>query len=318
MKVAGLLSQLWSKPKDKRAIIVMSVTGVLIAVLAVLISQRQGPVKAASIPENTAQAYLKAVYAQDRRAAYQWISGKDRKYKSESEYLRENPPFSGRALELTGELAGMIEWSDIRTEIEGNEATVRFKVKLPNASAPEIQKLFFEFDAARLAQLTEKEKVAIEEKLRLMKKQGALPKIEGEDSLKLVKEQGRWRVLADWAQAIPVNFSAEVKEGLAWEFRPVQETVLAKPGETLQALYKVKNLSKRPLTAKARHRDEPKDLADKYLEVIQCFCFIQQTLAPGEEKELPLVFRVGWDVPREVTEFRIKYEFYPIDKFPKT
>lgn len=269
-------------------------------------------------PIKVVKNYLKAVYAQDHRTAYQWISDKDRKYKSEVDYLRENPPFPGVALELTRNLADMIEWSKIQTEIEEDKATVRFKVKLPNASAPEIQKLFFEFDAARLAHLTEKEKEAIEEKLRLMKKQGTLPKIEGEDSLKLVKEQGSWRVLADWAQAIPVKFSAEVKEGLAWEFRPVQETVLAKPGETLQAVYKVKNLSNRPLTAKARHRDDPKDLADKYLEVIQCFCFIQQTLAPGEEKELPLVFRVGWDVSREVTEFRIKYEFYPIDKFPKT
>jgi cytochrome c oxidase assembly protein subunit 11 len=72
------------------------------------------------------------------------------------------------------------------------------------------------------------------------------------------------------------------------------------------------------VTAKARHQDEPKGLADKYLEIVQCFCFIQQTLAPGEEKELPVVFRVRWDVSKEVREFRVNYEFYPIDKFPKT
>jgi hypothetical protein len=298
--------------------LIVFAAAMLLALPALLMFQPRDAVKLSDVPENAMKAYLKAVYAQDYRAAYPWISEKDRKYKSETEYLREYPSFPGLALELTRELSDMIEWSDVQTEIEGNEATVRFKVKLPNASAPEIQKLFFEFDAARLARLTEKEKEAIEEKLRLMKKRGALPKIEGEDSLKLVKKQGSWRVLADWAQAIPVKFSAEVKEGLAWEFRPVQEIVLAKPGETLQALYKVKNLSNHPLTAKARHRDEPKDLADKYLEVIQCFCFIQQTLAPGEEKELPLVFRVGWDVSKEVREFRIKYEFYPIDKFPKT
>lgn len=310
-----MLNQLWNKGNTRGIWIALSMVAISLVLLAVAISQQ---LTTSVNPENTAKAYLEAVYSQDHHTAYQWISEKDRKYKSESEYLRENPPFSGRALELTRNLAGMIEWGDIRTEIEGSEATVRFKMKLPNASAPDIQKLFFEFDPARLTRLTEKEKEAIEEKLRLMKKQGALPTIEGEDSLKLIKEQGSWRVLADWAQAIPVKFSAEVKEGLSWEFRPVQETVLAKPGETLQALYKVKNLSNRPLTAKARHRDEPKELADKYLEVIQCFCFIQQTLAPGEEKELPLVFRVGWDVPKDVGEFRITYEFYPIEKFPKT
>ncbi len=301
-----------------RTVAIVISAAALLAIPALWVIQRQSTATATGTPERIAETYMKALYAQDQRAAYRWISEKDRKYKSEREYLRENPPFSGRALELTRELADMIEWNDVRAEIGGNEATVRFKVKLPNSSAPEIQKLFFEFDASRLAQLTEKEKVAIVEQLRLMNKQGVLPKIDAEDSLKLVKEQENWRLLADWAQAIPVKFTAEVKEGLAWEFRPVQETVLAKPGATLQALYKVKNLSDRTLTAKARHRDEPKDLADKYLEVIQCFCFIQQTLAPGEEKELPLVFRVGWDVPKDIGEFRIKYEFYPIEKFPKT
>jgi hypothetical protein len=298
--------------------IIVFAAAMLLALPALLIFQPHGAVKVSSVPENAMKAYLKAVYAQDYRAAYQWISEKDRKYKSETEYLREYPAFSGLALELTRGLADMIEWSEIRTDVEGNETTLRFKMKLPNANAPAIQDLFSDFDPDRLARLTEKEKRAIEEKLKLMQKQGALPKIEGEDSLKLVEEQGSWRVLADWAQAIPVKFSAEVKEGLAWEFRPVQETVLAKPGETLQAVYKVKNLSNRPLTAKARHRDEPKNLADKYLEIIQCFCFIQQTLAPGEEKELPLIFRVGWNVSKEVKEFRVRYEFYPIDKFPKT
>lgn len=48
------------------------------------------------------------------------------------------------------------------------------------------------------------------------------------------------------------------------------------------------------------------------------FCFIQITLAPGEEKELPLVFRVHWDTPRNVKEFRVTYDFYPIEKFPET
>ena len=298
--------------------LIVFAAAMLLALPALLIFQPRGAVKLSDVPENAMKAYLKAVYAQDYRAAYPWISEKDRKYKSETEYLREYPSFSGLALELTRGLADMIEWGEVRTDVEGNEATLRFKIKLPNANAPAIRELFSEFDPDRLARLTEREKRTIEEKLRLMQKQGALPKIEGEDSLKLVREREGWRVFADWAQAIPVKFSAEVKEGLAWEFRPVQETVLAKPGETLQAVYKVKNLSDRPLTAKARHRDEPEDLADKYLEIIQCFCFIQQTLAPGEEKELPLVFRVGWNVSKEVKEFRVKYEFYPIDKFPKT
>ncbi len=122
----------------------------------------------------------------------------------------------------------------------------------------------------------------------------------------------------NWAGAIRVLFEAEVKNGLPWKFWPVQNMVLAKPGEGLQALFKVKNLSNKPVTAKARHLNEPKEMAAKYLQIVQCFCFIQQTLAPGEEIELPpVVFRVHWDVPTEIKEFRVTYEFYPIEKFPE-
>ena len=266
-------------------------------------------------PVQVLKYYLKAVYARDYRMAYKRISVEDRRHKSEAEYLRENPSFSAASLELTRKLPEMIEFSNLRTEIMGNRATIRFLVRLPDANAPPLQKLLLEFDPDRLARLSTEEIQAVKKKLESMRGQGNLPMIEGEDSLELARENGQWRVLLGWAGAIRIRFVAEVKEGLPWEFRPVQETVLAKPGETLQTLYKVRNLSSKPITAKARHLDEPKEQAAKYLEIIQCFCFIQITLAPGEEKELPLVFRVHWNVPRDVKEFRVTYDFYPIEKF---
>jgi len=113
-----------------------------------------------------------------------------------------------------------------------------------------------------------------------------------------------------------VFFHAEVKEGLPWAFEPVQQMVLAQPGETLHAAYRARNLSDRPVTAKARHVDTPKEAAAKYLDIIQCFCFLRQVLEPGQEKELPLVFRVDYDTAREHGEFHMTYQFYPRDKFP--
>ncbi|MGH2544566.1 MAG: cytochrome c oxidase assembly protein, partial [Ardenticatenaceae bacterium] len=69
------------------------------------------------------------------------------------------------------------------------------------------------------------------------------------------------------------------------------------------------------LSAKARHREYPRAYAD-YLDVIQCFCFIQQTLRPGEEASLPLVLSLAADLPPAVRELTIRYEFYPLDSFP--
>lgn len=113
-----------------------------------------------------------------------------------------------------------------------------------------------------------------------------------------------------------VQFEAAVKDGLPWEFWPVEPVVWGKPGETLRALYRARNISDRPATGKAIHLETPQGVADEHLEIIQCFCFFQQTLGPGQEKEFPLVFRFRWDTPETVKTLTVRYEFYPIKSFP--
>ena len=88
------------------------------------------------------------------------------------------------------------------------------------------------------------------------------------------------------------------------------------PGETLQTFYRVKNLSDREITGKAKHILDPPE-ETSYLEVVFCFCFLQQTLDPGEEQELPVVFRLNYEVPDSIRQMRVRYEFYPIEKFPE-
>ncbi len=274
------------------------------------------PHPSAEEPQEALTRYLKAIYAQDYRTAYRWISSEDQRHKSEADYLRENLSFLGAARQLTSKLADMIEFRDFQTEIRESRATLRFTVKMPNANAPTLRTLLLDFDPERLSHLPKSTQKDLIEKLEDLRKRGKLPVLEGEESWDMVREPAGWRVFLNWAGGIRILFEARVKDGLPWKFWPVQKVVLAKPGETLQVVYRAKNLSDKPVTAKAMHIDEPKDLASKYLQVVQCFCFIQQTLDPGEEIQLPLVFRLDWDVPNEVKEFQITYEFYPIDKFP--
>ena len=269
-------------------------------------------------PESTLRQYLKAVYAQDYRRAYQWISLDDQAYKNRGDYLRENPSFTGLTLELTRMLAEMIEVRDFKREKEGRQTTITFSVKMPNANHPVLRELFSGFDPDRLARLSRDQKQSLLERLEGLRQKGNLPFLEGEEKWDLVRETAGWRVFLNWTGATRVRFRADVKKGLPWDIQPMQKTILAKPGETLQAFSRVRNLSGRATTAKARHLDEPRELAPKYLEIIQCCCFIQETLAPGEEKELPLVFRVGWNKPDEIKEFQITYQFFPIEKFPES
>jgi hypothetical protein len=259
--------------------------------------------------------YLAAVYARDYGRIYPWLSAEDRKSKSREEYLSENPSFSGAALDMARRLARMIEVKDVREEVRGERATVHFAFRAPDANDETVERLVYDFDAERLARLPESDRRAIERKLEAMKRQNTLPMIEGEDQIQLAKESGEWKIVNNWSGAIRVRFQGEVKEGLAWDFHPAKESVLAKPGETLRVIYTARNLTGRALTGKARHLEEPKD-AEKYLDIIQCFCFIRETLGPGETKELPLVFRVR-TIPQGLKEFRLNYQFYPIEKFPK-
>lgn len=260
--------------------------------------------------------YLKAVYAQDYAEAYRYVSRRDREAKSEAAYLRENPSFTGAAAELTRRLAERIEVGPVSAEVRGDSASVRFPISLPDANSAELQELFAGFDPEVLNRLTPEKRRHILASLDEMGRAGRLPTIKGEETLELLREGGRWAIFENWAESVKVFFHAEVKEGLPWAFEPLQEMVLAPPGETLHASYRARNLSERAVTGKARHVDTPKEAAEKHLSIIQCFCFLQETLKPGQEKELPLVFRVGWDVPRETREFHVTYQFYPSEKFP--
>ena len=260
--------------------------------------------------------YLKAVYAQDYAEAYRYISKRDQEVKSAADYLRENPSFTGAAAELARGLARRIAVGPLSFTTRGDSATVRFDISLPDANSPELEKLFAGFDPDELNRLTPEQRRQILDAVAEMARTGSLPVVTGEDSMELLKEDGRWTVFLNWGEAVRVFFHAEVREGLPWAFEPVQEMVLAQPGETLHAAYRARNLSDRTVTAKARHVDTPKEAAVKYLDIIQCFCFLRQVLEPGQEAELPLVFRVDYDTPREHGEFHVTYQFYPRDKFP--
>lgn len=268
-----------------------------------------------SRPHEVLEQYLGAVYARDYKKAYRLISSADRQSKIEGEYLRENGSFTGAVLTLSRKLASFIQYRDLVTDVHDGRAMVTFKVRLPDANDPALRKALLDFEPDRLAPLSDTQLSDLIARLDAMHRAGELPMIEGEEQWELIKEPEGWRVFLNWAGAIRVRFEAEVKDGLPWNFWPVQEVVLAKPGETLRAVYRAKNLSDKPVTAKAIHIDQPKDLAQNHLQIIQCFCFIQETLDPGEEKAFPLLFRIRSDTPETVKTLSVRYEFHPIKSF---
>ncbi len=116
----------------------------------------------------------------------------------------------------------------------------------------------------------------------------------------------------DTGRLIRVEFTGTVMPGLPWEMRPLKVSLDVHPGELQQVSYLVRNLSDRPITGQAVPSVTPGQAA-QHFEKIECFCFDQQTLAPGEAQEMPLAFIVSPEVDRDITHITLSYAFFSIE-----
>lgn len=92
-------------------------------------------------------------------------------------------------------------------------------------------------------------------------------------------------------QTIEVRFDANVAKGMPWKFRPAQTSMTLRIGETGLAFFEAENTSDRTVAGTAAYNVAP-DTAGYYFDKIQCFCFTEQVLAPGEKVEMPVSFYV--------------------------
>ncbi len=90
---------------------------------------------------------------------------------------------------------------------------------------------------------------------------------------------------------ITVRLDANVNSSLPWSFMPEVPAVKLALGESVTAVYRVKNLSDRPTVGSATFNVTPFD-SGQYFNKIQCFCFTEHALKPGESAELPVTFFV--------------------------
>jgi cytochrome c oxidase assembly protein subunit 11 len=119
------------------------------------------------------------------------------------------------------------------------------------------------------------------------------------------------------AGQIGVRFDANIDPALPWKFEPVQETVRIHPGARTTIYYRATNYTARPTTGQAIFNVTP-EIAGKYFSKIECFCFTEQTLKPGESVKMPVIFFVDpklRDDPdtRHIDEITLSYTFYPVE-----
>jgi cytochrome c oxidase assembly protein subunit 11 len=119
-----------------------------------------------------------------------------------------------------------------------------------------------------------------------------------------------------------VRFNADVDKHLPWVFRPMQNSVEVQVGKRNLIKYYARNETARPLTGHAVFNVTPLK-AGIYFSKVQCFCFTEQTLQPGEEVEMPVDFFVDPDIADDpnlddVHTITLSYTFYLSDDQPET
>jgi cytochrome c oxidase assembly protein subunit 11 len=114
----------------------------------------------------------------------------------------------------------------------------------------------------------------------------------------------------DTSRVITVEFDANA-HGLAWRFKPLVNHIEVHPGELATVEYEVVNERSVPVTGQAVPSYGPERAAE-YFRKIECFCFSQQTLAPGETRRMPVVFVVDPKLPKDVTNIALSYTFFEV------
>lgn len=115
----------------------------------------------------------------------------------------------------------------------------------------------------------------------------------------------------DTSREVTVEFDANLQR-LPWTFKPLEPYVSVHPGEMRQVVYEVRNTLDRPVTGQAVASFGPQN-AGRYFTKIECFCFREQTLGPGEVRRMPVVFVIRPGLPDDMNTITLSYTFFEVN-----
>lgn len=120
------------------------------------------------------------------------------------------------------------------------------------------------------------------------------------------------------ANMITVRFDTTINDSMPWSFVPVQLDVKVVPGETALSFFRVTNHSKKAITGVATYNVHPPK-AGLYFQKIQCFCFEEQRLLPGETVDMPVFFFIDPEILDDpqvsyITDVTLSYTFFQTDE----
>jgi cytochrome c oxidase assembly protein subunit 11 len=115
----------------------------------------------------------------------------------------------------------------------------------------------------------------------------------------------------DKTRQISIEFDTNV-HNMPWKFKPLVSHVNVHPGELIQVTFEVVNNRDVAVTGQAIPSYGP-PLAGEHFRKLECFCFNKQTLAAGEKRDMPVVFVVDAELPKEITSITLSYTFFEVE-----
>ena len=131
----------------------------------------------------------------------------------------------------------------------------------------------------------------------------------GEQSIPGVRAALPANTQVDLSRSITVEFDANARG--PWEFKPAQRSVVVHPGELTTVMYEFQNTQNRRMTAQAIPSYAPQQ-AQAHFNKLECFCFNQYTLDPGEKKSWPVAFVIDPKLSKDVKTITLSYTFFEV------
>ena len=113
----------------------------------------------------------------------------------------------------------------------------------------------------------------------------------------------------DLSRTVTIEFDANSRG--PWDFKPAQAKVDVHPGEVTTVMYEFRNRQSRTMAAQAFPSYAP-NVAMAHFKKLECFCFTEHVLKPGESKQWPVVFVVDRKLPKDVRTITLSYTFFEV------
>jgi|CXWL01.1.fsa_nt_gi cytochrome c oxidase assembly protein subunit 11 len=114
----------------------------------------------------------------------------------------------------------------------------------------------------------------------------------------------------DFSRKITIELDANA-HNMPWRFRPLVRHLQVHPGQLVQVEYEIANVRSAPVTGQAVPSYGP-SRAGAFVRKLECFCFTQQTLGPGETRRMPVTFTVDATLPAEINTMTLSYTFFEV------